>query len=681
MTKLSDSIQYLKGVGEKRAKLYEKLGIYTIADILDFFPRDYQDYSNSVAICDAVVGEVCCIKGRVFKKQGEQRIRKGLSVFKVFVTDDTGDITITIFNSRFQYEKLELGKEYCFYGKLQGNFLRKEMNSPACLDPETEPMIKAIYHLTEGLSNKMISSAVRQALILWGDHLEDPLPVWMKQNEELCHLRYAYETIHFPNSMGEIEIARKRFIFEELLTLQLGLLLLRGRNCQKTAIRITDDNLQPFYDALPFVLTEGQQNAIKEGLDDLKKEVPMNRLIQGDVGSGKTMVASALAYCMANNGYQTAVMAPTEILAVQHYYTFRKILEPLGIRVALLTGSLSQKEKDKWKKEIAEGQAQVVVGTHALIQDRVSFSALGLVVTDEQHRFGVEQRAKLSQKGENPHKLVMSATPIPRTLALIIYGDLDISVITQMPKGRLPIKTYLINGEKRNRAFGFIKKHIDEGRQAYIVCPLIEDNSEVSSGEIYSVSQYAKSLRNSPLSNVRIGILHGKLKSSEKEEVMKRFQNHELDVLISTTVIEVGVDVPNAVIMMIENAERFGLSQLHQLRGRVGRGSIQSHCILVSDHQAEQTKERLKIMTKSSDGFYISEQDLKQRGPGDFFGERQHGLPELKIANMVTDMQVLKRTQEIARRILLEDSRLEKSENQGLNILVNKLFERSISND
>lgn len=681
MAKLQDSIRYLKGVGEKRAGLYEKLGIKTIEDLLGFFPRDYRDYSTPVPIADAPLGELCCVRARIYKKQGEQRIRKGLSVFKVFATDDTCDLVITIFNSRFQFDALELGKEYCFYGKIQGNLLRREMNSPSCLDPEKESAIKAIYHLTDGLSNKIISSGVSQALSLWGDQLIDPLPDWLRQEEELCHQRYAYEQIHFPKSLDEIEIARKRLIFEELLTLQLGLVLLRGRNREKTQIQIRDCNLTPFYEALPFSLTEDQKKSIEDGLNDFRKDVPMNRLVQGDVGSGKTMVASALAYCMAQNGYQTAIMAPTEILAVQHFRTFERILGPMGIRVVRLTGSVTGKRREALKQEIADGTAQIVIGTHALIQEQVVFDKLGLVVTDEQHRFGVEQRAKLSGKGENPHKLVMSATPIPRTLALIIYGDLDISVISQMPQGRLPVKTYLIDGGKRKRAYGFIRNHIREGRQAYIVCPLIEETEDIGTGEMHAVNQYAQSLKESPLSDVRVGVLHGKMKAAEKEDVMRRFQERQLDLLVSTTVIEVGVDVPNAVIMMIENAERFGLSQLHQLRGRVGRGDLQSHCILVSDHRGEQTRERLKIMTKSSDGFYISEQDLKQRGPGDFFGERQHGLPALKIANMVTDMQVLKRTQQIAREILKKDPALTAEEHQGLSRLVKLLFEHSKSDD
>lgn len=677
MPQLNDSIQYLKGVGEKRAKLYQKLGVETIYSLLRFFPRTYLDYSETKPIGECAIGEVCCVRASVYKKQGEQRIRKGLSLFKVFVTDGQDDLTITIFNSKYAFEALEIGREYCFYGKLQGNLLRREMNSPSFLDPSAENAVKAIYPLTEGLTNNMVSKSVKQALTLWGDQLEDVLPSSIREQESLCHLRYAYENIHFPADQHTLAIAKQRLVFEELLTLQLGLGLLKTQNRERTGVHIAPTDMRVFEQALPFRLTNSQKRAINDGLRDFQGSTPMNRLVQGDVGSGKTMVACALAYAAAKSGYQTAIMAPTEILAIQHQDTFTHTLDGLGIRCVLLTGSLTAKQKSALREQIAAGEADVVIGTHALIQETVRFHRLGLVVTDEQHRFGVNQRAKLAQKGENPHRLVMSATPIPRTLALIIYGDLDVSVIEQPPAGRLPVKTYFITSKKRARAYHFIREHIAQGRQAYIVCPLIEEsdaaNAEIAS-ELHAVNSYAKSLEQTELRDVRTGILHGKMKPAEKERIMLAFKNHELDLLVSTTVIEVGVDVPNAVIILIENAENFGLSQLHQLRGRVGRGEIQSHCILVSDNRSEQTLERLKIMTQSSDGFYISEQDLKQRGPGDFFGERQHGLPALKIANMAEDMAVLRHTQAIAAAILADDPRLSKPEHAGLHKLVDELF-------
>lgn len=671
MAGINDSIQFLKGVGEKRAQLYKKLGIETMNCLLHFFPRSYLNYADTIPIAACPIGEICCFRARIFQKQGETRLRKGMSIYRVFVTDETCEVKLTIFNSRYQYQALEMGKEYHFRGKMQGNILQREMNSPDFVDPERENIMKAVYPLTEGLSGKMLSAAVKQVLALWGDQLWDALPNQIKQKEALCHIRFAYQNIHLPRDENALEVAKRRLVFEELFILQLALSMLKHQNRQQTGIVIQNQDLSVFYQALPFTLTQGQRAAITDALGDLSKPVPMNRLLQGDVGSGKTMVACALAFCMANNRYQTAMMAPTEILAQQHHTTFQSILEPMGIRCAVLTGSLTPSQKKAIKRDIALGAFDVVLGTHALIQDSVVFHRLGLVITDEQHRFGVQQRARLAQKGENPHRLVMSATPIPRTLAMIVYGDLDISVIPDTPKGRKPIKTYLIEPSQRGRAFSFIKQQADRQRQAYIVCPLIEEGE----GEVASVYQYVEALEATILGGLRIGILHGKMKSSEKEQVMLDFKQNRLDLLVCTTVVEVGVDVPNAVMMLIENAEQFGLSQLHQLRGRIGRGTVQSHCMLVSDHQNEQTHRRLQIMTQSNDGFDIAEQDLKQRGPGDFFGHRQHGLPELKIANMIDDMDVVIKTRYWANKILSEDPMLELPPHQGLRTLVEKMIQ------
>ncbi len=671
MSDIYSPIQYLKGVGEQRAKLYKKLGVDTIYSLLSLFPRVYKDFSQYIPINKCKLNENVCIKAKIFKKQGETRIRKGLSIFKVFATDGEADVTITIFNSKYIFESLLIGKEYIFIGKLTGNLLKKEMTSPEFISADNAELIKSVYPLTSGLSSSMISKTVQQAFNVYGDNMHETLPSSIKKEFSLCHKRFAYEKIHFPDSMETMEIARKRLIFEELLVLQLGLLMLKSKNNSQTAVKINDYDITGFLNSLKFTLTGAQLKAINDGLSDYKKDTPMSRLVQGDVGSGKTMVACALAYIMAKNLYQSAIMAPTEILAIQHYNTFKNTFESMGIKVALLTGSTKAKEKREIKQAIENGEIHIVVGTHALIQDSVIFKNLGLVITDEQHRFGVEQRSKLTQKGNNPHTLVMSATPIPRTLALIIYGDLDISVIDEMPKGRLLIKTYLIDSKKRARAQNFIKQHIDEGKQAYVVCPLIEEGED----DKLSVNEYAQSLAKSPLKNVRIGILHGKMKAKEKEDIMNAFKLGEIDLLVSTTVVEVGVDVPNACIMMIENAENFGLSQLHQLRGRVGRGSDQAYCILVSDSDSDTTLKRLKIMEKSSDGFYISEQDLKQRGPGDFFGNKQHGLPKLKIADMIEDIAVLKQTSVTANKILAEDSNLSKPENLPLKETVETLFD------
>lgn len=676
MLSLSDRIGLLKGVGEQRQKLYSSLGVTTIGSLLTLYPRDYLDLSQSVSISDAVLNENNVIKAIVCKKSGEQRIRKGLSIFKIFVTDGLNNMVITIFNARFQYEQLNENEEYLFYGKVTGNLLKREMSSPQFFKADSTALVNPIYPLTDGITNKMIQNHVREALRIWGDCLDDCLTSEIKHKNKLCQYRYAIENIHFPKDLKALSIARERLIFEELFVLQLGIQLLKQQNRVNTDIHINADslNMSELYDALPFTLTAGQKAAVNDGLADLCRNVPMNRLIQGDVGSGKTMVAAALCFAMAKSGFQAALMAPTQILAEQHYNTLSKLLSPLGIECCLITGSQKAAERKLISGNIQSGLYKIIVGTHALIQDSVVFDKLGLVVTDEQHRFGVAQRARLISKGNNPHLLVMSATPIPRTLALIIYGDLDISVISELPKGRKPVETFVIDSSKRARSLGFVKKQLDEGRQAYIVCPLIEETENAASNDLISVSQYIEALRASPLSSYKIGGLNGKLKANQKEEIMSAFKNHQLDILVSTTVIEVGVDVPNANIMVIENAERFGLSQLHQLRGRVGRGIHQSYCVLISDHQSDDTKARLKIMKETTDGFKIAEEDLKLRGPGDFFGSKQHGLPALKIASLVNDMQVLSSAADLSREILLADPALSKAEHKLLKSKVDLLF-------
>lgn len=673
--KLLDSVQYLKGVGEKRAKLYEKLGVDHIYSLLHFYPRAYLDFSTPVSLDEAPLNELSCVKVKIFQKLSPQMIRKGLTIFRVLATDGTRDLTVTIFNSKFGFDGLKLEQTYHLYGKMQGSQFHKEMQNPLVFDPQSGNAIQPVYPQTEGLGSKAIARNMAQALTLLDDHLKDPLPESIRRAQQLCHYSYAYHNIHFPQDMQALQTARRRLIFDELLTLQLGLSLLKTRTRESTPIRVDAVDMSDFYSILPFSLTDDQQTVIEQSLADMNSDVPMNRLVQGDVGSGKTVVSCALAFALAKQGYQTAVMAPTELLAMQHARVFEEMLKPLGIEVALLTGSLTASQKKKVKQRIETGDVTVVIGTHALIQDSVCFDKLGLVVTDEQHRFGVNQRSALAQKGDNPHKLVMSATPIPRTLALIIYGDLDVSSIKTVPHGRLPIQTFFVSGKKRARAHGFIKEHIDAGEQAYIVCPLIEPSELMEQEDMQTVTTYVKELQKGVLGEVKIGMLHGKQKPAEKERVMRAFKQGELDLLVATTVVEVGVDVPLATIMMVENAEHFGLSQLHQLRGRVGRGSTQSYCILVSDAKGDVTKQRLQTMVKSSDGFYISEQDLKLRGPGDFFGARQHGLPALKIADMVDDMQLLLQCQAIANDVLANDPKLQKSENRGLSRMVKLLFE------
>jgi len=670
---INKDITYLKGVGEKRAKCYEKLGIKTIFDLLYHFPRGYVDYSNPVSIADCVLNESNIISGVISKKMRVQFLRNGLSIYKAVLTDGESDITIVIFNSEYLFTQLKEGESYILNGKVTGTDMRKEISSPIILPKNSSNVIQPIYPLTDGLTQSLVQNTIKNALKILDEKIFEPLPKWILGENELCSLQYALQNIHLPQDMCELEIAKNRLIFDELLILQLGMLMLRGRNRSQAGFKMEKFPMEEFYLALPFELTNAQKSAISDCISDLCGEFPMNRLVQGDVGSGKTAVAAGCAYFAYKNRCQTALMAPTEILATQHYNTLTDFLQPLGVKICLLTGSLTPKEKSTLKKEIANGEYSVIVGTHALVQKTTLFNNLGLVITDEQHRFGVNQRADLAEKGENPHKLVMSATPIPRTLALMIYGDLDISVLDELPKGRQPIETFAVTGKLRQRAFHFIKERLVEGRQAYIVCPMIDETEN----ELQSVTAYAKKLIEGDFNGFSIGILHGKLASAQKEQIMAEFKAKKIDLLVSTTVIEVGVDVPNAVVMMVENSDRFGLSQLHQLRGRVGRGEFKSYCILVTDNVSDEAKARLKVLSKTNDGFKISEEDLKLRGPGDFFGSKQHGLPQLKIANMAQNLDVLKSAQKVAKKIIREDKALSLPENRGLNELVTSLFEKT----
>lgn len=671
----NDPLTMLSGVGARRALLYARLGAHDVHSLVGLYPRDYLDLSAPVTVAEALLNEPNVIKAMVIRRSGEQRIRKGLSLFKAVAADGTGNISITIFNSKWQFDELVEGEEFFFIGKVTGTLLKKEMASPTFIRAEGATELRPVYSLTAGISNKMIITQIAEALELLGDRLTDPLPPDIVSQHHLCHTRFALQNIHMPVDRESLEVARRRLIFEELLLLQLGMLQLKQRSRAETGIQLKDIDLAPFLAALPFTLTNGQQGAIADAVGDMQGHTPMNRLVQGDVGSGKTMVAAALCYLCHINALQTAVMAPTQILAEQHYKTLHGLLSPLEIEVCLLTGGMKAAEKRAVLEGIADGRYSIVIGTHTLVQDGVAFKRLGLVVTDEQHRFGVGQRAKLAQKGDNPHLLVMSATPIPRTLALIIYGDLDISVIKELPAGRKPIETHYIHSGIRTRAFGFIQKQLDAGRQAYVVCPLIEENES----ELLSIERYMEAIKTTTLGKYRIQSLTGKQKGAEKEDAMRRFKAGEIDILVSTTVVEVGVDVANATIMLIENAERFGLSQLHQLRGRVGRGEHQSYCILLSDNRGEDAVRRLKTMVRTSDGFQIAEEDLKLRGPGDFFGQKQHGLPSLRIANLMNNMDVLRETQETARALLETDPRLEADRHKLLKQAVELLFSQEIA--
>lgn len=660
----SDGLTYLKGVGEKRAKLFEKLGVFTVGDLLTYYPRDYIDFTDPVPIAELDPEEPCVFGGVVTKKL-HPYIGRQYSIYKAVVSDSTESVLITFFNSEYAFARLIEGREYVFYGKIRGTLLAKECASPLFIDASETNRLAPKYGLTSGLTVRLISSCVKNALSACT--VEELLPEPIRNRYCLPGYRTAFEWIHFPRNIDELTEARRRLAFEELLVLQLGLKLMKSRSRSATACTMEEADLSDFFEQLPFTPTGAQLRAIRECTEDFQKDVPMNRLLQGDVGSGKTLVAAALCCFAAKNGFQSALMAPTEILAKQHYDTLCGFLEPLGVRVVLLTGS---SKKAPVYEQLANGEADVAVGTQALIQSAVLFRSLGLVITDEQHRFGVLQRSELGEKGMAPHTLVMSATPIPRTLAMIIYGDLEISVLNEMPKGRIPIRTYGVDTSYRERLYRFIRKYAERGFQSYIVCPMIEENAS----EKASAAAYFRDLKENHFLDLPIGLLHGKMKQKEKDEVMRAFKNGEITVLVSTTVIEVGVDVPNAVVMVIENAEQFGLSQLHQLRGRVGRGSEQSHCILVTDSKTAYTKARIDTMVKTADGFEIANEDLRLRGPGDFFGSRQHGLPELKIADIASDADLLQETRLLAAEILEKDARLALPENRGLRVLVERLF-------
>ena len=668
---LKKEITYIKGVGPKRAELYAKLGIRDAFDLLCHFPRDYIDYSSWVPIKDAPADAPCCVKAKLVKKLAPAFIRKGLTVYKALLTDGEDDLTLIIYNAEYQFRSLSDGKEYILSGRVTGNLVRREISSPLILPADSPDLIQPVYRLTEGLSQNMIRQNIHTVLDSIGGDIFEPLPPEIMHRYSLCSLDYALENIHFPRDSHALSLAKRRLVFDELLTLRLGMTLLRLKGLKATGCRMDPRDISDYYSSLPFELTSCQRRAIEDCCGDMCRTFPMNRLVQGDVGSGKTAVAAGAACFAVRNGYQTALMAPTEILAAQHYETLSGFLEPLGIKVALLTGSLTPKKKSALKEQVKNGEYQVVVGTHALVQQTTEFHRLGLVITDEQHRFGVGQRDGLAAKGENPHKLVMSATPIPRTLAMMIYGDLDLSVLDELPKGRKPVKTYAVTGKLRERAFGFVRDRLDEGRQAYIVCPMIEENDQ----ELQSVKEYAQRLETNDFRGYRVGLLHGRMSAADKEKVMRRFKDHELDLLVSTTVVEVGVDVPNAAVMLIENADRFGLSQLHQLRGRVGRGSFESSCILVTDNPTEESVKRLRILSSTPDGFKVSEEDLKLRGPGDFFGSRQHGLPALKIADMSSDTELLRLAQSAADSITSSDPELTRPEHAGLRELAERLFE------
>ena len=677
MAWLSDPITMLKGVGPAKAKLFANLNIFTLGDLICHFPRGYEDRTQMVPIAGLQVDVPACFKATVMNTPRTAHIRKGLDLTKVQVADHSGRLNLTFFNNRFVTDNLIYGHEYIFYGAVSGDFIGYNMTNPIFEAPDSQPVttrrILPIYPLTAGLTNGAVLKAVRQALAVC-DPPAEILPEAARRQYGILPAERAYFAIHEPKDMAEAEQAKKRLIVEEFFVFSAGLSLMRASRAEKKTPPYSNFNMKPFHAALPFTLTGAQQRAVTDILQDFGRGAPMNRLVQGDVGSGKTMVAAAAAYCAAQNGKQSALMAPTEILAAQPFASLERLFAPLGITVALLTGSMTVKQKKTVRERLLSGDVQVVVGTHALLTDATQFCDLGLVIADEQHRFGVAQRSRLSAKGEDPHLLVMSATPIPRTLALLMYGDLEVSILDELPPGREPVETFLVGEAYRARINAFIRKHVSEGHQCFVVCPAVEENEELG---IKAASAWAETLQQTVFPDLRIALLHGQMKGAEKEAAMASFARGEADVMVATTVIEVGVDVPNATLMVIEDADRFGLSQLHQLRGRVGRGKAKSYCILTPRNRNPETLQRLKALCKTTDGFKIAEEDLKLRGPGDFFGSRQSGLPTFRVADLSYDLTTLKQAQEASARWIEEYGATDAPEAKALRERIGELFTRA----
>ncbi|WLD28923.1 ATP-dependent DNA helicase RecG [Clostridioides difficile] len=665
MLDLYKDVQYVKGIGPKKACKLNKLGIFTLKDLLYYFPRQFEDRNNLKKIAQLENDEKATIKA-VISSINTFSPKEGMTLTKIDVKDETGSAKLVFFNKTYIKNTFRPGDSILVFGKVKKRFNNLELTSCELEyltnSPKNTCRFMPVYQLTYGVTNKEIMSIIKTVLEDKELIIQEYMPQRIIEKYRLCNIDFAVRNIHSPSNKESLKIALYRIVFEELLILQLGLFVFKSGRNKENGIKFTiSESLKNIISSLPFKLTKAQNRALDEIINDMNSDKIMNRLVQGDVGSGKTVVALlALANCVLN-GYQGALMAPTEILAGQHYISLTETLKDFGINVGLLIGSLTKKQKDTVLEQIKNNEIDILIGTHALIEDKVEFNNIGLVITDEQHRFGVMQRSRLSLKGINPDILVMTATPIPRTLALILYGDLDISIIDELPPGRQPIETLAIEKSKRDRAYNnLVRREVESGRQVYIVCPLVEESEAI---EAKSAVELVEELRAEYFSDLRLGLLHGKMKSSEKDEVMSNFKNKEIDILVSTTVIEVGVNVPNATLMIIENAERFGLAQLHQLRGRVGRGSHKSYCVLIYDSKTDVCRQRMSIMEETNDGFRISEKDLEIRGPGEFFGTRQHGLPELKVANLFKHIKILKLAQQEARYILGEDNNLQLKEN------------------
>jgi len=680
LLRLQDSVSNLKGIGIQRLKLLGQLGIFTIEDLISYFPRNYEDWSQTTSIKDVSIGEIHTIQGKI--STIPQNIKKGkLVMTKMKIQDSTGTLWIVWYGQPYLKNYFHKGETYLFTGKVNYYYGSLQLLSPEYekinnTQKDSDIGILPIYSLPKKLSQKLFRNWIKEALEKIESTIQEFIPLWIRKQYELADLEYSIYHIHFPKDRQHFLTARRRLVFEEFFLLQLGLLQIKqtvDKKLEGISFKPVEE-VKTFIKQLPFCLTDGQKKVMEEIQQDMYSTYAMNRLVQGDVGSGKTIVAAIALLITAKNGYQGSMMAPTEVLALQHYETLKTLLDPFGVTCTLLVGSLTKKQKENIWENIKNQKIDIVIGTHALIQESVSFKKLGLVITDEQHRFGVRQRISLSQKGESPDVLVMTATPIPRTLALILYGDLDISIIDELPPGRQQIKTYAVPSSYRNRIYLFMKKEIEKGRQVYMICPMVEESETL---ELESVIKYTEKLKKEIFPHYNIAYLHGKMKPKEKNEIMEEFSQGRIQVLVSTTVVEVGINVPNATLMVIENAERFGLSQLHQLRGRVGRGKHQSYCILISDAKNKIALERMKVMTDTTDGFKISEMDLKLRGPGDFFGTKQHGLPDLKIANLYEDMVILKQAQEAILALFEKDPFLQQTEHCFLKKKINELFKNS----
>ena len=679
MVDLYKDVKYIKGVGPNRVKLLNKIGIFTLKDLITYYPRTYEDRSKPKNLYECQDGEEVFVRAIACSRLSDIRLR-GRTMQKLLIRDETATAEAMWFNQSYLKSKFEQGKEYGFYGRVSKKYGKIELMSPQFDEGNSTKntgRIIPIYPLTYNLSQNNLRKIMENGIKEVYGNLEETLPNYILEEYKLEKINKAVKDIHFPESFNDFNTARTRLVFEELLSVQLALLELKNRYMNEEKGIIFDKNVKisDVINSLPFKLTGAQRRVLEEIEGDMESDKTMNRLLQGDVGSGKTVVAMCSAYKAVKSGYQAAIMAPTAILANQHLENFKNILEKFDIKMELLISGITKKKKEDILQRLENGEIDIIIGTHALIEDNVKFKNLGLVVTDEQHRFGVKQRSKIASKGNNPDVLVMTATPIPRTLALILYGDLDISIIDELPPNRKKIETFAVNKNMTDRVNAFIKKQIDEGRQAYIVCPLVEENEEM---DLKSVEKLYETYKTEVFPEYKVEYIHGKLKQKEKDEIMDRFKKGEIDILISTTVIEVGVDVPNSNIMVIENAERFGLAQLHQLRGRVGRGEYKSYCILKYEGKGETVRKRMKVMCDTNDGFIISEKDLELRGSGDFFGTMQHGLPEFKIANLFEDMKILKVAQEAAIKILSKDPKLENKENVLLKRLIRDKFQKRI---